>query len=89
MPVLVTTGRIILHTHGSLFKTECLGDRRTCDVCIEDGCAVIAAVKCDRQHRCDEGFSNAALAADNAYDLFNAAQIVELLDKIFFFGFAA
>ena len=63
-------------------KTECLGNRGTRNIRVEYGSLITAPLHGNRQHRGDEGLSNASLSADNANNLFYVARLVLWLDKI-------
>ena len=75
---------ILLCAVSLLLYAERLGNRWSRYVSVKNGGLEAAAVECDGEHRGHKGFSDAPLSADNSNHLSDAAQVIELFDKILF-----
>ena len=72
-----------------LVDAEGFGDGGTGDIRIKHSRLISAALHLACKQPCDKALANAALAADNGNDLFNACRRVELCAKILLLAFAA
>ena len=72
---------ILICAHRVFPDAEGLGNRRACNVGVENGAVIAAALHLTRQKACHKRFADAALAGNNGDNLFYAGLLVKLLEK--------